>query len=371
MQDLDAASVAVSLAEWLAELGSRPATEQKHQHADEIAGKVPVLESQSLLWSMARQAMACEFEVLLNQHQYRLGPDRAVAALDIVESIESLLSVYRPQSELSKLNQFGAQRSVLLSYDTCAVIRLAQAIHAWTAGAFDLTAGSLSEVWGFYRRQGRMPDENQIEKALQNVGTKWIDVDLASSTARLNRDGVKLNSGGIGKGYALDRAAQHLAAGGIGDFMLHGGLSSVIARGHRNHPRTGGGWLVALKHPWRWEETIGTIRLRDKALGTSGSGKQFFHFGGKRYSHIIDPRTGWPANCAMSATVICRSATIADALATAFFVMGVEAVQEFCDSHQDISAILVHQDPQSGKPGITTFNLTQDEWASAGGMAEV
>lgn len=368
MHDSDAETVAASLAEWLTDLGAQPAIEQSNRD-----GGAPVAGSdgRSLLWSVARQAMACEFEVLLNQHQYRVGPDRAVAALDIVESIESLLSVYRPQSDLSKLNQFGSQRPVLISYDTCAVIRLAQAIHGWTAGAFDLTAGTLSEVWGFSRRQGRMPSKDEIEQALQEVGSNWIEVDVANSTARLNRERVKLNPGGIGKGYALDRAAQQLAAGGVGDFMLHGGLSSVIARGHRNHPRTGGGWLVALKHPWRWEETIGTIRLRDKALGTSGSGKQFFHFGGKRYSHIIDPRTGWPADCAMSATVICRSAAIADALATAFFVMGVEAVQRFCDAHKDISAILVHQDQATTKPMLTTFNVTPDEWESAGVLSEV
>ncbi len=149
------------------------------------------------------------------------------------------------------------------------------------------------------------------------------------------------------------------------DFMIHGGLSSVVACGHRHHPETGGGWLVSLKHPWRWEEHLGTIRLRDQALGTSGSGKQFFHFGGQRYSHIIDPRTGWPAQSMMSASVVCGSCAIADALATAFFVMGPEASESFCERHPDIAAILIYQAPKSGRQVIRTCNFSDEMWTPA------
>lgn len=351
--------------------GAMPTGDAPTGELAEPPNKVPdatglaALPSERLLLSVSRMAMACEFEVLLNQHQYPQGTDRAIEALDLVEQLEARLSVYRPHSDLSLLNRFGSTRPIPLSSDTLSMLQLAQDIHAWTGGAFDITAGKLSEVWGFSRRQGVMPAAEQIADALQQVGSQLVELDADQRQARLLRDGVQLNPGAIGKGYALDRAAQHLASAGIGDYMLHGGLSSVVARGQRHHPLTGGGWLVSLRHPWRLEQILGTIRLRDAALGTSGSGKQFFHFGGQRYSHIIDPRSGWPAQGVLSATVICRSGAIADALATALFVMGQAAAQQFCAEHSQVGAILVVASERSDRPRIETYNLTSEEWTAA------
>ncbi|MEM8733108.1 MAG: FAD:protein FMN transferase, partial [Planctomycetota bacterium] len=158
--------------------------------------------------------------------------------------------------------------------------------------------------------------------------------------------------------------ASRLREEGVENFMMHGGLSSITAAGNRRGSQNG--WSVALKHPWRWEEELGTIRLRDRSLGTSGSGKQFFHFGGERYSHIIDPRTGWPAQGMMSTTVICPSAAVADSLATAFIVMGREQTVRFCEQHQDVAAVLVYQDTKSGRQRIQTCNVDRDDWTPAG-----
>ncbi|MEZ6137583.1 MAG: FAD:protein FMN transferase [Pirellulaceae bacterium] len=315
----------------------------------------------TLLLSIARPLMACEFEVLLNQHQYPSGADQAVAALDMIAELERLISVYQQRSELSNLNRFGGTRAVSLSEDTVRLLMLAQDLNSLTHGAFDITSGSLSEVWGFSRRQGQMPSESEILAALESVGSQYLQVDHEHATARLSRAKVQVNPGGIGKGYALDRAVGRLQNAGIHDFMIHGGLSSVVARGHRQHSATGGGWLVALKHPWRWEQTLGMIRLQDQALGTSGSGKQFFHFGGKRYSHIIDPRSGQPAQGMMSATVICPSGAVADALATALFVMGPTAAREFCEQQQ-LSAILIFADPKTGRQRMELCCIPDGMW---------
>jgi thiamine biosynthesis lipoprotein len=325
----------------------------------------PAIPVERLLLSIARSAMACEFEVLLNQHQYSNGPERALEALEIIERLENKLSVYKTHSDLSLLNRFGAKRPVAISTDTLALLQLAQDIHGLTGGAFDVTAGSLSDAWGFSRRQGELPTPEKIASALEFVGSQLVQLDTALSQASLTRDGVKTNPGGIGKGYALDRAAHYLAQAGIDDYLIHGGLSSVIARGDRQHPSVGGGWLVSLRHPLRLEQVLGTIRLRDQALGTSGSGKQFFHFGGQRYSHIIDPRTGWPAQGMLSATVICRSGAVADALATALFVMGSEKALEFCAQHPAISAILLVADKKRGHPRIELANTSQWQWLAA------
>ncbi|MFO0942229.1 MAG: FAD:protein FMN transferase [Pirellulales bacterium] len=306
------------------------------------------------LQSVSKSAMACEFEVLLNERQYPLGVEVAFECMEMIEHIEDLLSVYRASSQFSKINQFGGERSVYVDPKTLELVLLAQAAYAWTEGCFDMTAGSLSEAWGFSRRQGAMPTQQQIDAALEFVGSQFIQIDQAQSTIHLSRPGVKLNPGGIGKGYAIDRAVKILLRAGINDFMIHGGLSSIAARGKRQGVDSD--WTVALKHPWRTEELIETIPLRDKAIGTSGSGKQFFHFNGRRYSHIIDPRTGWPAQQMMSVTVVCPSCAIADAVATGLFVMGVEKSVEFCERFSDVAAVLIFQDAKSGSQRIEHLN---------------
>lgn len=323
--------------------------------------------SDTLLLSVARSAMACEFEVLMNQRQHPEGAERAMEALEIISQLENLLSVYKPRSDLSTLNRFGSQRPVPIAHDTLTLLELARDLHKLTAGAFDITAGSLTETWGFSRRQGSVPSEQEVALALAKVGDDYLQWDSLTQTAWLSRDGVRVNPGGIGKGYSLDRAVGKLISSGIDHFMIHGGRSSVAARGNRQHSVTGGGWLVALKHPWRWEETLGTIRLRDQALGTSGSGKQFFHFGGKRYSHIIDPRTGWPAQGMMSVTVICPSGAVADALATAMFVLGPELSRRFCEQHSEIAAILIYIDPRSGRQRLEPCNVSEGMWTPEAG----
>lgn len=367
----------MNLEAWFEKLAPSPQGEHAGDKVDELsaeslvepssdaskpADKAALVGRDTLLLSIAKPLMACEFEVLVNQNQYPTAAERAVKSLELVERLEQLFSVYKPRSELSTLNRFGGQRAVMASEDTLTLLALAQDLHRITRGAFDITAGSLSEVWGFSRREGAMPTETQIASALKNVGSEHLQIDVPNKTVRLLRGGVQVNPGGIGKGYALDSAAKQLTMAGIGDFMMHGGLSSVVARGHRQHSQTGGGWLVALKHPWRVEETLGMLRLRDQALGTSGSGKQFFHFGGKRYSHIIDPRSGQPAQGMMSTTIVCRSGAVADALATALFVLGADKAREFCEAHPDISAVLVYADPKSGRQRVETCNVGEDMW---------
>ncbi len=344
------------LTSWLERLAPPPPVADA---ADESRPE-PIVER--MLLSVERSAMACQFEVLLNQYQYTTGPQRALEGLDLIEQLEGKLSVYKPHSDLSLVNRFGALRAISVSPDTLKLLQLAQDIHTLTAGAFDITAGTLSEVWGFSRRQGEMPTSEKIAAALELVGAEYVRIDAELAQVSLQREGIRTNPGGIGKGYALDRAATYLSEHGIDDFMVHGGLSSVIARGHRQHPLTGGGWLVSLRHPLRLEEVIGTIRLRDRALGTSGSGKQFFHFGGERYSHIIDPRTGWPAQGLLSATVVCQSGAVADALATALFVMGSERSREFCQRNPSISAVILAVDPKNGRSRLETFNMSEDLW---------
>lgn len=316
---------------------------------------------ETYLLHLGREAMACQFEVLLNAGQFANGPEAALAALDRVDELEAQLTVYRDLSEVMHINKTAFQRPVPVESGLFALLSRSKALSAEVGGAFDITSGPLSKVWGFYRRQGRMPSDEEVAAALALVGGDGLELNAEREEVRFLRAGMELNLGACGKGYALDQAADTLVAAGVTDFCLHGGMSSVIARGKRLRGDDDG-WKVALRHPLRPETRLAEFILRDQALGTSGSGTQFFHHAGKRYGHILDPRTGRPADATLSATVIAPHAELSDALSTAFYVLGVEATQQFLESRPEIAALLVTAGNRSGKMELHPINLPEDAW---------
>jgi thiamine biosynthesis lipoprotein len=184
------------------------------------------------------------------------------------------------------------------------------------------------------------------------------------NAVQFGKPGMELNLGAIGKGYALDRAADLLVEKDLRDCLLHGGNSSVLARGHRDGDS--GGWTIALKHPLRPSERFAEFMLHNQALGTSGSGTQYFHHGGKRYGHIIDPRTGWPAEKILSSTVIAPTAAQADALSTALYVMSLEEAAAFAQLRPDVAALLTTFGKHPGEIEVHPFNLSEDAWRGPG-----
>jgi thiamine biosynthesis lipoprotein len=310
---------------------------------------------------IGRRAMACEFEVVLNAGQYPDGTQAALDALGIVERLEDQLSVFRPQSEISRLNRLAADGPVGVEEGLFGLLELAVEVHRQSEGAYDITASPLWRVWGFARRQGAIPAEDELARALENVGSRWLDLDRDARTAQYLKRGLELNLGSIGKGYALDRAAAYLEAAGVHDFLFHGGASSVLARGSRFDGTSGGpsgepaGWSVGVPHPLRPTLRLAELRLRNRALGTSSSAVQFFRHRGRRYGHILDPRTGWPAEQTLAVTVLAPTAAQADALSTAFFVLGREGVDRYCEAHPEIGALLV--EPRSTAPGYEVHVL--------------
>jgi FAD:protein FMN transferase len=307
--------------------------------------------------------MACEFEVLLNAGQRDEATEAALAALDIVEHLEAQLTVYRETSEVSRLNRRAASEPVTVELSLYELLWQARQFWELTRGAFDITSGPLSRVWGFARRQGAVPEPSAIDAARARVGMQLIEFNEAARSIRFGMEGVELNLGGIGKGYALDRCAARLEEAGVGDFLVHGGKSSILARGVRQGLE---GWTISLRHPLRPEWRLGDILLRDRALGTSGAANLYLHFQGRRLGHVLDPRTGWPAEGLLSATVLAPTATEADALATACYVMGREEVEELCERKPDISAILVAPGPRVGGIELWLVNLKDDfEWQPA------
>ena len=323
-------------------------------------------DEEAYLVRVSRRAMATEFAVFLNAGQYAGGTEAALEALDRVEALEAQMSVFRPKSEISRLNRQAAEGPVGVEPRLFALLELAIRLHAETDGAFDVTSGPLWRAWGFARREGRIPRREELAAAIERVGSHLVDLGAAQGTVRFRRPGVELNLGSIGKGYALDRCAESLVEAGVGDFLLHGGRSSVLARGSRRPIRPSpdappAGWVVGVPDPTRPDRRLAELRLEDRALATSGTQTQYFRHQGRRYGHILDPRSGQPAEGLLSATVVAPSGAEADALSTAFYVMGADRALDYCGSRPDLGAALVCPADRPGGLEIRSIGLEEDE----------
>lgn len=312
------------------------------------------------LMTVSRRAMACEFQAYFNAGQYAQAEEAALAAFDLVEQIESQLTIYRPESELSQLNRHAGDDPVSVELNLFELLQRSFEIGAQTDEAFDITAGPLSKVWGFARREGRVPEASELSAALAHIGRPLVQLDGQQQTVHYLDPQVEINLGGIGKGYALDAAVESLESDGLSDVLLHGGKSSVVARGSNADLERG--WVVGLVHPLNPKQRLAEVTLIDKALSTSGSGTQSITHQGRRLGHILDPRTGWPAEGVLSATVVTASAAEADALSTALFVMGVDRAREFCQSRPEVQVALMVPDERQGAVRMESFNLAADDW---------
>jgi thiamine biosynthesis lipoprotein len=320
------------------------------------------------LVQIGRWAMACQFEVRLPATRQDHGTQAALQALDLIDALEDQLSVFRETSEICHINRTAGDRPVEVEPRLFELLQLAVRLYDETGGAFDLTSNPLWEVWGFARRAGRVPNEDELADALQRVGTRWIGLDPEHKTIRFLKPGVRLNLGSIGKGYALDRSAETLLAAGLKNFLVHSSGSSVLVHGFEGPAEEVSasgrcrGWAVGLRHPLRPDQRLGEIQLRDRALSTSGSRAQSFVHQGRRYGHILDPRTGQPAADVVSATALAPTAAMADALSTAFYVMGADRAIEYCGSRPEIGVLMVCPIRHSGGVEIRTAGVADDDW---------
>jgi FAD:protein FMN transferase len=305
----------------------------------------------------SRRAMATWFEVLL-PCVVRRASAAAEAALDLIDQLEDQLSVYRDSSEVSQLNARAPYERVAVEERLFDLLERAAQLSRETHGAFDIATGALIKAWGFYKRQGRVPSVAERAQAMSRTGMRHVVLEREDRMVRYLRPGLEINLGGIGKGYALDRAAELLRnEWHINRCLIHGGTSSVVALGTPGGNQRG--WPVTLKHPWNESRPLGTLWLRDRALGTSAATYQHFDYNGRKLGHLLDPRTGWPAEGTAQVTVLAPSAAEADTLSTALFVLGSDAAREYCRTHPEIAAVVLPSGP-GAKP--VTFNLEPDSF---------
>jgi thiamine biosynthesis lipoprotein len=274
----------------------------------------------------SRIAMGCTAIVRACGPDARVLPGIVGEALDEIDRIDRLMSHYRRDSPLSRLNREAANGPVAVDPELLAFLAECLRWSRESDGAFDITVGPLMKAWGFFRDEGRVPGEDELAQALSLVGHRHVLLDRAKGTVRFDRPGVELDPGGIGKGYAVDRVVELLRRRGVASALVNLGGSSVYGLGAPPGRRA---WEVGIQDPTGPGKSALTVRLRNRALSVSGGYERFFEKDGVTYSHIMDPRTGRPVQGVLSVAVLTDTATTGDALDDVAFVQGVEQAAAF------------------------------------------
>lgn len=308
--------------------------------------------------------MATRFELALHGGDPARLRAAGEEAMREIERLEARLSLYLPTSEVAHVNARAADEPVRVSPELFELLRRARRLSEETGGAFDITVAPLMRCWGFLRGTGHLPEPEKLAEARACVGMDKVVLDEAGRTVRFARAGVMLDLGGIGKGYAIEQAAELLRETGVTSALLHGGTSTVTAIGT---PPGASAWQIAIPHPAdarprppavppapspsnAVSRFIATVPLRDESLSVSAVWGKAFAAEGRTFGHVIDPRTGGPAGGALLAAAALPSATETDALSTALLVSGR-------DGHDRIASL---------RPGMRTLVVSDRPGANGG-----
>lgn len=278
-----------------------------------------------------------------------ISPDKRAGKIVFQEfqRLDKIFNFYNPQSELAMLN-INYNIPFKVSPELIEVLQLARIVSDMTGGSFDVTYGALYNFWKELIKQKKveqLPPIEQVEEIKRLGGWENVEIDSAQSTILIKQKGLKIDLGGIAVGYMVDKAVQKLKEAGINSALINAG-GDIYCLGDK----AGQPWTVGIKDPEKKEEIIGSEPLIDEAISTSGNYEQFFEIGGRKYSHIIDPKKGFPVESpVVSVSVITKNCTSADSLGTAFFVMGFKGVTEFLDKNPSTMRIFIVTIDDKGK----------------------
>ncbi|MCS6945262.1 MAG: FAD:protein FMN transferase [Sutterellaceae bacterium] len=256
------------------------------------------------------------------------------AVLAEMRRIDAAYSPFKPESELSRLNREAAQRAVPVSDEFFALLARALEFSERSQGAFDVTFAAVGALYDY--RRGIRPSEAQRTAALQAVGYRHLQLDASTRSVRFARAGMRIDLGGFAKGYAVDRAAAIVARHGITHAMITAGGDSRIVGDRRGRP-----WMIGVRDPRRPGEVVAVLPLADVAVSTSGDYERFFEADGRRYHHVLDPRTGESPAHVRAVTVIADDGVTAEALGKCVFVMGAQKGLQFVASYPGADAVVV------------------------------
>jgi thiamine biosynthesis lipoprotein len=264
--------------------------------------------------------MGSTFSIVLYGRDRDRMETAAQAAFDEARRLDGLLSGYRPDSEWSLVNRRAAQEPVAVSPELFRLLSLCLEQSRETEGAFDITVGPLKRAWGFHRGTGSVPTAEDLAAARRHVGHQFVQLDAAGQTVRFDHPGVELDPGGIGKGYAVDRMVEILRRHGFDTALVAGSKSSICGLGAP--PAGVGGWRAEIRDPGRPGACVANVLLNDASLSTSGTAEQCHWSDGSVYSHIVDPRTGWPLQKVAQVSVVTPNALDGEVWAKACLLNG-------------------------------------------------
>ncbi len=264
-----------------------------------------------------RALMGTEVSVYLWSDDAEKGQQAIEAVFDEAARIDRLMSTYKDDSEISKINRLAAKGPVQAGEELLQLLQRSLDISVLTLGAFDITYDSVGQHYDF--RSKRRPDSNTIESERENIDYRFVQLDKAAGTVAFLKQGIRINLGGIAKGYVVERGIDILRYRGVQNAIVTAGGDSRLLGDRRGRP-----WMVGIRDPRKDGQVAISVPLADEAISTSGDYERYFDEDGIRYHHIIQPRTGEPASGVRSATVFGPDAVITDALSTSVFVLGVE-----------------------------------------------
>ena len=263
--------------------------------------------------------MGTNFDIVAYGTQREQLESAIADALREVKRLDCLLSNYRHDSELSNINRLGSREAMIVRSELFEFLSRCSAYSELSEGTFDITVGPLVKAWGFYKGTGELPQRNAVMEALDKVGYRNMILDEQNVTVKFAKDGMELDPGGIGKGFAVDKMAEILKSQGVDSALIVGGGSTIYGFGS---PPDEPGWKVTIKDPHHPSRVAETVTLKDEAISTSGDLEKFFWADGKIWGHIIDPRTGYPASGTLSVSVIAPRSIDSEAWTKPYYILG-------------------------------------------------
>lgn len=287
--------------------------------------------------------MGNRFEITVNAETEAKADEFIKIAVNEISRIEAILSTYQPHSETNIINENAGIKPVIVSEEIIALIVRSKKISEITQGAFDISYGSIDKrFWNFETKMTTLPDEALAKKNIALIDYRNIEVNQTEKTVFLKNKGMRIGFGGIGKGYAAERAKHVLKSNGVkaGIINASGDLSCWGV------PESGKPWTIGIAHPDFSELPFSTLDVTDLAIATSGNYEKYAMIDGKKYSHTIDPKTGFPIHGIKSVTMISPNAEISDAFATPISIMGIKAGLSLINQMKDIECIIIDDDNQ-------------------------
>jgi len=279
--------------------------------------------------------------------------DQAITtAVEEITRIERLISSWDDQSSTSAVNRMAGLQAVPVDSELMGLIERAQRLSILTNGAFDITYASMDRIWKFDGSVTVLPSKEEIKSSISKVGFNKIVLDKDNGTVFLKEKGMKIGFGAIGKGYAADQAMKLLKSMGIQAGIINAS-GDLNAWGKQPD---GSDWNIAITNPLNKTKAFGVLPISNRSMATSGNYEKFLTIEGKRYAHIIDPRTGYPTSGIVSVSIFAHKAELADALATSVFVMGIETGLNLINQIPDVECIIVDESGQL----FTSENLKID-----------